>query len=188
MGTLRGQCGYFPGNFVELVRDEEVAEQGVSERLSKLRKRISRARGPAGKVAATAAAAKEAATLLMEEASKQTVRSDPFSGLGTLAPPPRLTSLQADDLQFTDVDGDTVTLRPLRGSSMVEMYVNGELRIPRATVTRTGNTLEFTGKVKRPVVPLVPLLNTFALEEIVTEGATPSNPVDLERAMAFLRY
>jgi len=87
-----------------------------------------------------------------------------------------------DDVQFKDVDGDTVTLRGVRGK--VDFYVNGKLTLSSARMQRTGNTLEITGTIKKGT-PLSFL--GFNLEDTVTEGTTPSDPADADKAMGLVQ-
>ena len=88
------------------------------------------------------------------------------------------------DVRFTDVDGDVVTLRP-NGGSAVDFYVGNDLRLEKARMVENGGTLEITGKVKKST-PLSMI--GFNLEEITTEGVTPRDPADVERAMALVPY
>jgi hypothetical protein len=87
------------------------------------------------------------------------------------------------DVQFTDVDGDTVTLRPA-GGTRVDFYVGSKLMMRNAGLVRNGNTLEITGKQRKDFGGIV--LLGFELEEIVTEGTTPRDPTDLDKAMALV--
>ena len=94
--------------------------------------------------------------------------------------------LKPGDLQFTDVDGDVVTLRLIRdmtGRFVVDMYVNGTLRFEKATVVRNGNTLEITGmsKTKTPLSFI-----GLNIENEETDGVTPQNQEDLERVVTLV--
>ena len=88
-----------------------------------------------------------------------------------------------NDVQFKDVDGDLVTLRPKFGAKAVDFYVGGSLKLSDAKVVQEGNTLKLTGKETKGT-PLS--LLGFNLEETVTEATTPSNPADIEKAMALV--
>lgn len=87
------------------------------------------------------------------------------------------------DVQFTDVDGDVVTLRPISGTK-VDFYSNGNLVISGAGLVRNGNTLEISGKIRKGFGGIV--LPGFELEDNVTEGTTPRDPADLDKAMALV--
>ena len=84
-----------------------------------------------------------------------------------------------DDVQFTDVDGDTVTIRPL-GGKKVDFFVNGKIRLSKAILVQNGNMLEITGTITKGT-PFS--IIGFNLEDIVTEGTTPKDPADVEKAM-----
>jgi len=88
------------------------------------------------------------------------------------------------DVAFTDVDGDNVVVRKAAGDK-VDLFVNEEQRLARATIVSNGGMLEVTGSVKQGFAFLGAL--GFELEDIVTEGVTPSNPVDLQKAMALVQ-
>jgi hypothetical protein len=90
--------------------------------------------------------------------------------------------LMPGDVQFTDVDGDIITIRAV-GGNRVDMYVGDTLRFEKGRLLRNGNTLEITAKVKKGT-PLSFI--GFNLEEIVTEGTTPQDVFDLERALALV--
>jgi hypothetical protein len=90
--------------------------------------------------------------------------------------------LYPSDVQFTDVDGDLITLREA-ANNKVNMYVGNKLVFEQATLKRNGNTLEVTGTVKKGT-PLSFI--GFNLEEKQTEGTTPKNPEDLDKAMALV--
>merc|ERR1719331_1485741 len=87
------------------------------------------------------------------------------------------------DVEFTDVDGDYIVLRKALGGK-VDLYVNKKLKFEGARMVVNGNTLEITGRVKQGFAFLGAL--GFQLEDIVTEGVTPANPADLEKAAALV--
>lgn len=86
------------------------------------------------------------------------------------------------DVQFTDVDGDVITLCPFPGTNKVTMYVNSKLQISQATLECEGNLLKLTGKVKRNTGFL-----GFELEDIVTMGSEPADPSVIDAAMALVK-
>ena len=88
-----------------------------------------------------------------------------------------------DDVEFTDVDGDYVVVRKASGGT-VDLYVNKKLKFEGARMNSNGNMLEVTGSVKQGFAFLGAL--GFQLEDIVTEGVQPTNPADLEKAMALV--
>ena len=88
-----------------------------------------------------------------------------------------------DDVEFTDVDGDYVVVRKASGGT-VDLYVNKKLKFEGARMSSNGNMLEITGSVKQGFAFLGAL--GFQLEDIVTEGVQPTNPADLEKAMALV--
>ena len=90
--------------------------------------------------------------------------------------------LYPDDFEFKDVDGDMVVLRVARGSLQVDYYVNRKLRISKANLVKNGNMLEISGRIQKPTGFM-----NFALEEYVTEGTTPADPADVDRAMALVQ-
>ena len=51
------------------------------------------------------------------------------------------------DVEFTDVDGDVVVLRPKGGK--IDFFVNRKLRISNANLVKNGNMLEITGRVEK---------------------------------------
>mgnify|MGYP006879435106 CR=1 FL=1 len=69
-----------------------------------------------------------------------------------------------------------------KGRAAVEAF---DLRLEKARMVENGGTLEITGKVKKST-PLSMI--GFNLEEITTEGVTPRDPADVERAMALVPY
>jgi hypothetical protein len=94
--------------------------------------------------------------------------------------------LKPGDLQFTDVDGDVVTLRLIRdmaGRFVVDMYINGALRFEKATLKQNGKTLEATGMAKTKTPLSFIGLN---IENEETEGTTPQNEDDLRRALTLV--
>jgi len=88
------------------------------------------------------------------------------------------------DVQFMDVDGDDVVLRPTGGK--VDLFVNKKEVLSGAVMTLNadGKTLEVKGTVKKGFGGIV--LPGFALEEIVVEGVVPRDPADLEAAKALI--
>jgi len=84
------------------------------------------------------------------------------------------------DVQFKDVDGDTVTLRAVSGGK-VDFFVNGKLRLSKAVLVKNGNSLEITGTVTKGT-PLSAI--GFNLEDVITEGTTPMDPADCDKAIA----
>jgi hypothetical protein len=84
------------------------------------------------------------------------------------------------DVQFTDVDGDTVTIRPL-GASKIDFYVNGKLRLSKAVLAKNGNMLEITGTITKGT-PFS--IIGFNLEDVITEGTQPRDPADCDKAVA----
>ena len=88
------------------------------------------------------------------------------------------------DVEFTDVDGDYVVLRKASGGK-VDLWVNKKLKFEGARMAVRGNTLEITGSIKKGF-PLLGALG-FQLEDIVTEGVTPRNPMDVEKATSLLQ-
>ena len=95
----------------------------------------------------------------------------------TLQKPPSDAPAQGD-VQFKDSDGDLVTLRPK--GAMVDMYVGSDLRLSNARMSRDGNMLKLSGVVTKGT-PLSFL--GFNIEENLTEGVTPVDPADADRAM-----
>lgn len=87
------------------------------------------------------------------------------------------------DVTFTDVDGDVVTLQPNSGGT-VDFYVGKKLMLEKAKMARNGDSLEITGTIKKGT-PLSML--GFNLEEVTTEGTTPRDPDDVEKAMALVQ-
>ena len=87
-----------------------------------------------------------------------------------------------DDVSFMDSDGDEVTLRKTSGSR-IDFYVGTKIRLSDAAMVRKGNTLEITGKIKKGT-PLS--LLGFNLEDFVTEGVTPRDPAECDKAMALI--
>jgi hypothetical protein len=87
------------------------------------------------------------------------------------------------DVEFKDVDGDYIVLRKAAGGK-IDLYVNKKLKFEGARMVVNGNTLEVTGSVKQGFAFLGAL--GFQLEDIVTEGVTPANPADLEKAAALV--
>ena len=86
------------------------------------------------------------------------------------------------DVQFQDVDGDTITLREVRNGK-VDYYVGKELKLESATLVQSGNSLQVSGKVNKGT-PLSFL--GFNLEESITDQMTPADPADLAKAMALV--
>ena len=82
-----------------------------------------------------------------------------------------------DDVQFTDVDGDEVVLRPKLGK--VDFYVNKKLRMENCRIAINGDTIEISGTMQKGT-PLSFL--GFNIVETVTEGAKPRDPAALELA------
>ena len=101
---------------------------------------------------------------------------NPFGGDGDF-------QLYPSDVDFTDVDGDYVVLRKTVGGK-IDFYVNKKIKLEGARMAANGNMLEITGSVKQGFSFLGPL--GFALEDIVTEGVTPTSPDDLAKAMALV--
>lgn len=105
------------------------------------------------------------------------------------------------DVQFKDVDGDTVTLRAVSGGKVdfcknacpnsppltspwlpiFGTVVNGKLRLSKAVLVKNGNSLEITGTVTKGT-PLSAI--GFNLEDVITEGTTPMDPADCDKAIA----
>ena len=100
-----------------------------------------------------------------------------------MGPITKLACSPDTQVQFKDVDGDLVTLRPKYGSASVDYFVGSTLKLSNAKLVQKGNMLEITGKEMKGT-PLSML--GFNLEETVTEGTTPASPEDLERAMALV--
>ena len=90
------------------------------------------------------------------------------------------------DVQFTDVDGDDVVIRPVPGGTRIDLYVNKKLKFEKATMTKSasGDMLEIQGSVKQGFAFLGAL--GFQLEDIVVEGVKPRDPADVEKAMALV--
>ena len=86
------------------------------------------------------------------------------------------------DVQFSDVDGDTITLRGVPGRK-VDYYVGKDLKLSGAVLTANGGSLQVTGTVKKGT-PLSFL--GFNMEETITDQMTPQDPEDLSRAMALV--
>ena len=86
------------------------------------------------------------------------------------------------DVVFTDKDGDEVVLQPNAGGT-VDFWVGNKLVLEKARLERNGDSLEITGTIKKGT-PLSML--GFNLEEIATEGTTPRDPDDVDKAMALV--
>eukprot|EP00320_Phaeocystis_rex_P019904 CAMPEP_0119058880 /NCGR_PEP_ID=MMETSP1178-20130426/3131_1 /TAXON_ID=33656 /ORGANISM="unid sp, Strain CCMP2000" /LENGTH=157 /DNA_ID=CAMNT_0007039867 /DNA_START=38 /DNA_END=511 /DNA_ORIENTATION=+ len=89
--------------------------------------------------------------------------------------------LRPGDLQFRDVDGELVTLRSNYGK--VDLFVDSKLRLSNARLIRNGDMLEISGEITKGT-PLG--LLGFNLKDYVTEGVTPADPADADRAMALV--
>ena len=88
-------------------------------------------------------------------------------------------TLYPTDVEFTDVDGDSVVIRPTTGKK-VDFFVNRKLRLKNAVLVKNGNMLEITGTITKGT-PFSMI--GFNLEDIVTEGTTPRDPADCDKAM-----
>ena len=100
-----------------------------------------------------------------------------------LGPLGNLDRLFPTDVQLTDVDGDDIVLRG-KGGATVEYYVGRKGRMRAARLKISGNSLQISGQIKKPV-PLFSLIG-FNLEEFVTDVCTPQDPADLDKAMALV--
>ena len=86
------------------------------------------------------------------------------------------------DVQFKDVDGDTITFRG-RGQSKVDYYNGSKLMLKKAVLEVKGTNLLVTGTVQKST-PLS--LLGFNLEDTITEQITPVDPDDLVKASALI--
>ena len=86
------------------------------------------------------------------------------------------------DVQFKDVDGDTITFRG-RGGSIVDYYKGSKLMLKKAVLEVKGANLLVTGTVQKST-PLSML--GFNLEDTITEQITPADPDDLAKASALI--
>jgi len=87
------------------------------------------------------------------------------------------------DVQFKDVDGDTVTFRPI-STGKADFYVNGKLQLSKAVVVKNGDMLEITGTIIKGT-PFSAI--GFNLEDVVTEGTKPLDPADCDKVMEALQ-
>eukprot|EP00966_Prymnesium_polylepis_P306729 7087923-Prymnesium_polylepis.1 len=67
-----------------------------------------------------------------------------------LGPLPDLGGLYASDVQFMDVEGDEITLRG-KGGGVVEFWNNGKGRMRSAKLRLSGNSIQISGEIKKPV-------------------------------------
>merc|ERR1719247_1666707 len=100
---------------------------------------------------------------------------DKWNGPGDL-------KLLPSDVQFRDVDGDTITLRGRPGGK-VDYYVGKNLKLTGAVLQSTGSALQVTGSIKKGT-PLSFL--GFNLEETITDQMTPTDPEMIAKAMALV--
>ena len=100
-----------------------------------------------------------------------------------LGPLGDLDRLYPSDVQFTDSEGDEITLRG-KGGTKIEYYSNGKGRMRSASLKVNGNALQISGIIKKPV-PIFSLIG-FNLEEFVTDVTIPKDPADLDKAMALV--
>lgn len=105
-----------------------------------------------------------------------------FESFGDKWNAPGDLQLIPSDVQFEDVDGDTITFRGVRNGK-VDYYVGKKLKLSGAVLTQSGSSLQVTGTVKKGT-PLSFL--GFNLEESVTDQMTPKDPEMLEKAMALV--
>lgn len=90
--------------------------------------------------------------------------------------------LLPSDVQFVDVDGDTITLRGVYGGK-IDYYVGKTLKLSGAILAESGGSLQITGTTKKGT-PLSFL--GFNLQETITDSMTPKDPEDLAKAMALV--
>ena len=117
----------------------------------------------------------------------------PYGALGQL--------LRSAVLGRRGTSRDTVTLRAVSGGKVdfcknacpnsppltspwlpiFGTVVNGKLRLSKAVLVKNGNSLEITGTVTKGT-PLSAI--GFNLEDVITEGTTPMDPADCDKAIA----
>lgn len=105
-----------------------------------------------------------------------------FESFGDKWDGPGDLQLIPSDVQFKDVDGDTITLRKVRNGK-IDYYVGKTLKLSGAVLTTSGNSIQVTGTIKKGT-PLSFI--GFNLEETITDQMTPADPEDLAAAQALI--